>query len=64
MAGFPGVKPAWPHRVHRIQFKSFLTGARERLCWRSSLRSCTFWYHDHAVGITAENAYFGLAAQS
>ena len=25
--------------------------------------ACTFWYHDHAVGITAENAYFGLAAQ-
>ena len=24
--------------------------------------ACTFWYHDHAVGITAENAYFGLAA--
>jgi FtsP/CotA-like multicopper oxidase with cupredoxin domain len=23
--------------------------------------SCNFWYHDHAVGITAENAYFGLA---
>jgi FtsP/CotA-like multicopper oxidase with cupredoxin domain len=23
----------------------------------------TLWYHDHAVGITAENAYFGLAAQ-
>ena len=25
--------------------------------------ACTFWYHDHAVDITAENAYFGLAAQ-
>ena len=25
--------------------------------------ACTFWYHDHAVGITAENAYYGLAAQ-
>jgi FtsP/CotA-like multicopper oxidase with cupredoxin domain len=25
--------------------------------------ACTFWYHDHAVGITAENAYMGLAAQ-
>jgi FtsP/CotA-like multicopper oxidase with cupredoxin domain len=24
--------------------------------------ACTFWYHDHAVGITAENAYFGMAA--
>ena len=24
--------------------------------------ACTFWYHDHAVGITAQNAYFGLAA--
>ena len=23
----------------------------------------TLWYHDHGVGITAENAYFGLAAQ-
>jgi FtsP/CotA-like multicopper oxidase with cupredoxin domain len=23
----------------------------------------TLWYHDHAVGITAQNAYFGLAAQ-
>ena len=25
--------------------------------------ACTLWYHDHAVGITAENTYFGLAAQ-
>ena len=23
----------------------------------------TLWYHDHAVDITAENAYLGLAAQ-
>ena len=23
----------------------------------------TLWYHDHGVGITAQNAYFGLAAQ-
>ncbi|HET7478575.1 MAG TPA: multicopper oxidase domain-containing protein [Rubrobacteraceae bacterium] len=25
--------------------------------------ACTFWYHDHAVHHTAENAYMGLAAQ-
>jgi spore coat protein A, manganese oxidase len=25
--------------------------------------ACTFWYHDHGVHHTAENAYMGLAAQ-